>query len=234
MVCVPHLSHTVSCIAFPLLQISRLCVFCDILSPKAVYRVLCPFFRCKMFSPGDRVWYHSRTCTCVGGEYQARCTCGARMVRVPGLRAHQVPSTTRLPVDHLLEKFFKYLTQWAHGADTSSKSVICLYSVIFFSKGGVQVPGCHVPFSDPRRFLPVTVYDTNHPHLVHMCWPLLWGLHQMGCSFATFGTCALVGSLKWIMRVLNSQGSRMWWLHHPSSFARVLFLCISRGYHSLP
>ena len=61
VVCVPHLSHTRSCIALPFLQISHLCVFCDILSPKAVYRVLCPFFRPKMFSPGDRVWYHSRT-----------------------------------------------------------------------------------------------------------------------------------------------------------------------------
>ena len=61
MVCVPHLSHTRSCIAFPLLRISHLCVFCDILSPKVVYRVSCPFFRPKMFPPGDRVWYHSCT-----------------------------------------------------------------------------------------------------------------------------------------------------------------------------
>ena len=61
MVCVPHLLHTRSYIAFPLLQTSHLCVFCDILSPKAVYRVLCPFFRPKMLSPGDREWYHSRT-----------------------------------------------------------------------------------------------------------------------------------------------------------------------------
>ena len=29
-----------------------------------------------------------------------------------------------------------------------------------------------------------------------MCWPLLWGLRQMGRSFATFGTYALVGSLR--------------------------------------
>ena len=54
--------------------------------------------------------------------------------------------------------------------------------------------------------LPVTVYGTTHAHLVHMCWPLLWGLHQMGCSFATCGTYTLVGSIKWIMRVLNSEG----------------------------
>ena len=33
VVCVPH------CMALPLLRISHLCVFCDILSPKAVYRV---------------------------------------------------------------------------------------------------------------------------------------------------------------------------------------------------
>ena len=69
MVCVPHLSHTRCCIAFPLLQISHPCVFRDILSAKAVYRVLCPFFRPKMFSPGDRAWYLPLThawCTCVG------------------------------------------------------------------------------------------------------------------------------------------------------------------------
>ena len=52
----------------------------------------------------------------------------------------------------------------------------------------------------------MTMYGTTHAHLVHMCWPLLWGLRQMGRSFATFGTYALVGSLQWIMRVLNSQG----------------------------
>ena len=65
--------------------------------------------------------------------------------------------------------------------------------------------GCRVPFSDPRCFLPVTVYGTTHAHLVHMCWPLLWGLHQMGRCFATFGTYALVGSLQWIMSLLNSR-----------------------------
>ena len=48
-------------IAFPSLQISHLCVFCDILDPKAVYRVSRCFSRPKMFSPGDRVWYHSCT-----------------------------------------------------------------------------------------------------------------------------------------------------------------------------
>ena len=37
-ICSP-LSHIRSCIAFPLLPISHLRVFCDILSPKAVYRV---------------------------------------------------------------------------------------------------------------------------------------------------------------------------------------------------
>ena len=47
---------------------------------------------------------------------------------------------------------------------------------------------CCVATSDPRCFLPVTMYGTTHAHLVHMCWPLLWGLRQMGRSFATFGT----------------------------------------------
>ena len=37
----------------------------------------------------------------------------------------------------------------------------------------------------------------------------------MGRSFATFSKYTLVGPLKWIMRVLNSQGSRLWRLHHP-------------------
>ena len=59
--CSPFVTDTRSYIAFPLLRISHLCVFCDILSPKAVYRVLCPFFTPRMFSPGDRVWYHSCT-----------------------------------------------------------------------------------------------------------------------------------------------------------------------------
>ena len=101
-------------------------------------------------------------------------------------------------------------------------------------------------FSDARCFLPVTLYGTTHAHLMHMCWPRFWGFYQMGRSSATFGTYALVGSLKWIMRVLNSQGSRLWWLHHPSlqccptlppwlrNPKHWLFACISGGYHNLP
>ena len=58
----------------------------------------------------------------------------------------------------------------------------------------------------PKIFSPVTMYGTTHTHLVHMCWPLSWALHQMGHSFATFGRYALVGSLRWIMRAPNSQG----------------------------
>ena len=103
----------------------------------------------------------------------------------------------------------------------------CVYSVIFSLRR--RCTGCCVPFSDPRSFLPLTVYGTTHAHLVHMCWPLLWGIHQMGHNFAACGTYALVWSLKWIMRVLNSQGSRLWWLHHPSRFTCVLFACISGG-----
>ena len=37
------------------------CVYSVIFSPKAVCRVSCPFFRPKMFPPGDRVCYYSRT-----------------------------------------------------------------------------------------------------------------------------------------------------------------------------
>ena len=29
----------------------------------------------------------------------------------------------------------------------------------------------------------VVVYGTTYVQLVHMCWPLLWGLHQIGRSF---------------------------------------------------
>ena len=94
-------------------------------------------------------------------------------------------------------------------------------------------PPPHLRGRETVTSLPLTVYGTTHAHLVHMCWPLLWGLHQMGHSFATCSTYALGGSLKWIMRVLNSEGSRLWWLHHPSRFTRVLFACISGGYHSL-
>ena len=98
------------------------------------------------------------------------------------------------------------------------ESVTCVYSVIFSLQR--RCTGCRVLFSDPRCFLLGTVYGATHTHLAHMCWPLLWGLHHMGCSSATLATYALVGSLKWIMRVLNSQGSRLWGLHHPSLQSR--------------
>ena len=52
---------------------------------------------------------------------------------------------------------------------------------------------CCVATSDPRCFLPVTMYGTTHAHLVHMCWPLSWALDQMGHSFATFGASKEVG-----------------------------------------
>ena len=109
------------------------------------------------------------------------------------------------------------------------KSVTCVYSVIFSLQR--RCTGCCVAFpdcdTDRRYFLPVTVYGTTHAHLVHMCWPLLWGLHQMGRSFATIGTYGLVGSLKWIMWVLHSQGS-IWWrtvLYHQICPSRR---CLSR------
>ena len=54
------------------------------------------------------------------------------------------------------------------------ESVACVYSVIFSLPR--RCTGGRVPFSDPRCFLPVTMYCTTHAHLVHMCWPLLWGL----------------------------------------------------------
>ena len=38
-------------------------------------------------------------------------------------RAHQVPFTTPLPVDHLLEKLFKYLTRCGRGANTPPPSL---------------------------------------------------------------------------------------------------------------
>ena len=50
------------------------------------------------------------------------------------------------------------------------KSVTCVYSVIFSLLR--RCTRCRVPLSDPRCFLPVTVYGTTHARLVHMCWPL--------------------------------------------------------------
>ena len=112
------------------------------------------------------------------------------------------------------------------------KPVTCVYSVIFSLQRGIQGVGSLLETQDV--FPPGTDNGTNDAHLVHMCWPVLWGLHQLGYSFATCVTYALMGSHKWIMRVLNSQGSWLWWLHHPSRFTCVLFACISGGYHSLP
>ena len=73
------------------------------------------------------------------------------------------------------------------------KSATCVYSVIFSLQRRCR--GCRVPFSNPRCFLLVTVYGTTHAHLVHVCWPLLWSLRQMGRNFATLGIYALVASL---------------------------------------
>ena len=49
---------------------------------------------------------------------------------------------------------------------TSNQAPVCVlwYSL---SKGVVWV--CCVATSDPRCFLPVTMYGTTHAHLVHMC-----------------------------------------------------------------
>ena len=104
VVCVPHLSHTRSCIAFPLLRISHLCVFRDILSPKAVYRVSCPFFRPQMFFPGDCVWYHSRTrgahvlATVVGPSPNGLQFCHIRHMRPGGVTQvdHESAQLSRL------------------------------------------------------------------------------------------------------------------------------------------
>ena len=65
-----------------------------------------------------------------------------------------------------------------------------LCSVIFSLQ--IRCTGVLCCYFGPKMFLPVTVYGTTHPHLVHMYWPLSWALHQMGHSFATFGTYILV------------------------------------------
>ena len=61
------------------------------------------------------------------------------------------------------------------------ESITCVYSVMFSLQR--RCTGCRVPFSDPSCCFPVTMYGgdgTTHAHLMHMCWPLLWGLYQMG------------------------------------------------------
>ena len=87
------------------------------------------------------------------------------------------------------------------------------------------------PFFTPKMFSPG---DRVWYHSRTLGAHVLWGLHQMGRNFATCGAYTLVGSLTGIMRVLNPQGLRLWWLHHASRLTCVMFVCISGGYHSLP
>ena len=102
--CSPSVTHTRSCMAFPLLQISHLCVFCNILSPKVVYRVSRPFFRPKMFSPCDHVWYQSRTlgahllATVVGPSPNGPQFCHMRYIRPGGVTQvdHESAQLSRL------------------------------------------------------------------------------------------------------------------------------------------
>ena len=68
VVCCPHLLYTWPCVAFPLLQVNHLCVFCDVLSPKALYGCVVLLFQTQDgFSgwsctvPLTHIW-----CTCVG------------------------------------------------------------------------------------------------------------------------------------------------------------------------
>ena len=83
---------------------SVLCVFCDILSPKVVYTVLCPFFRPKMFSPFERVWYHSCTlgarvlATVVGPSPNGPQFCHMRYIRPGGVTQvdHESSQLSRL------------------------------------------------------------------------------------------------------------------------------------------
>ena len=131
------------------------------------------------------------------------------------------------------------------------KSVTCVYSVIFSLQR--RCAGCHVPVLDPRCFLPVTVYGTTHAHLVHMCWPLLWGLHQMGHSFchrwyirpggvtqecSTLKDRGCGGCITQVFRVAGHYPHRFAIPNagtaHTARFTCVLFACISGGYHSLP
>ena len=55
LVCVAHLLYAWPCIAFPILQIKHLCVFCDILSPKADLGTTFPYVLFACISGG----YHS-------------------------------------------------------------------------------------------------------------------------------------------------------------------------------
>ena len=48
-------------------------------------------------------------------------------------RAHQVPFTTPLPIDHLLGKLFKYLTRCARGTDTPPKVLSLLVCIRTFN-----------------------------------------------------------------------------------------------------
>ena len=51
----------------------------------------------------------------------------------------------------------------------------------------------------------MTMYGTTHTHLLHMCWPLLLGLRQMGRNFATFSTVCYSGTQKFFTVLLDPQ-----------------------------
>ena len=111
--CVAHLPYTLHCIAFLLLQINHLCVFCDTVSPKALYVCVVLLFQTQDgWSPGDRVWYHSRILgahvltTVVGPSPNGPQFCHIRYIR-PGCvldesHWHCINTTVASPVFSLL------------------------------------------------------------------------------------------------------------------------------------
>ena len=90
------------------------------------------------------------------------------------------------------------------------------------------------PFFRPKMFSPGDcVWYQSRTFGAHVL-PIVVGLHQMGCSFATCGTYTLVGSLKWIIRGQLSRLEAVVVVASPKSLTCVLFACISGGCHSLP
>ena len=72
------------------------------------------------------------------------------------------------------------------------------------------------PFFRPKMFSPADcAWYRSRTFGAHV-FATVVGLLPNGPQFCQIRYIHPGGSLKWIMRVLNSQGSRLWWLPHPS------------------
>ena len=173
------------------LQVSHPCVSCDILPPKAVYRVFCPFFRPKMFSPGDRVWHHPRTfgahvlTTVVGPSPNGPQFCHMRYIHPGGVTQvdHERAQLSRLDWWlHHPSRFSVYLR-----GTKGERTVVSLLSFLecvaigYERSGHTQLyrecPVSHFPLP-VRILLPQTDLPPHHLLQLSSLWQLQLMLRQ--------------------------------------------------------